>query len=503
MADIHKLIATISPDVYCDPEVREKVKAAIKEKGYQEALKIVEPIKGEMIDLEKTRMSPMEAKALKTPIEKHKLIYDSMTESLEPLYFWILDFTNKMFKKVDKINDNFVASPGSGYFSELGQKATAMQEKAMSMLGTVNTVLKSILNIIYDLKEFKIRLELYDDLKSKDKGKKDAAYYSLKQIWMDNVDIKRGNTSIKGLVAQFDYVTIIDAFMVAEDANSVDKIDLNDRVKRIVKQRVEEFNRWVRESETEMRKRYEIERQYLKSQYNNIQLYSRWITPYLKSANRLEQNIEPSASLVNTFNTIILELSLLCQSGYDPNDDVDAGNLPASFSKVKTRKYYSVVAIDLNFRGIPQRVGQGYSYGGRTEITFTSYALNEQEIEIFKKESEKSNFGDVLSLIEGSTNESIAQIKDDIEMFITEEKEENKKEEKTDDSNPFSALFSGFGTFFKTEKKEDEKEDLTKGIRKDDAFEKIIRAQAVIDSSEKCRTLFDTYKKAHMMPAWP
>ena len=68
---------------------------------------------------------------------------------MEQLYFWILDFMQeKLYKKVEKITDTFSSSPGSGHFSELGMKATKMQEEAMKALGAVNQVLKSVLNII-------------------------------------------------------------------------------------------------------------------------------------------------------------------------------------------------------------------------------------------------------------------------------------------------------------------------------------------------------------------
>jgi len=36
--------------------------------------------------------------------------------------------------RIDKLVDNFVAAPGSGQFSEIGQKATKMQEEAMKLL---------------------------------------------------------------------------------------------------------------------------------------------------------------------------------------------------------------------------------------------------------------------------------------------------------------------------------------------------------------------------------
>jgi hypothetical protein len=93
----------------------------------------------------------------------HNLGYDSAVETLEPVYFFILDLMNDMGLGSEKLIDNFSSSPGSGHFAELGQRATIMQNQATKVLGDINVVLRSVLNIIYDLKEFRTRLQSYDD----------------------------------------------------------------------------------------------------------------------------------------------------------------------------------------------------------------------------------------------------------------------------------------------------------------------------------------------------
>src|SRR3990167_881306 len=119
----------------------------------------------------------------------HKIVYDSSSETLEPLYFWTVDFMENRGLSPEKLIDNFASSPGSGHFAELGQRATIMQQQGAKILGDVNTVLRSVLNIIYDLKEFRIRLSQYDDLKTE---KKEVAVLALKQVWIDKVDINKG-----------------------------------------------------------------------------------------------------------------------------------------------------------------------------------------------------------------------------------------------------------------------------------------------------------------------
>ena len=94
------------------------------------------------------------------------------------------------------------------------------------------------------------------------------------------------------VAGQVGYQTLIDAFLFAQDENlrgiEGKEIDLNDKVKRVIKQRIHEFNLWVVKYEKELRKRYELERKYLKSQVNSVKLYSRWAKPYLRAAQQLE-----------------------------------------------------------------------------------------------------------------------------------------------------------------------------------------------------------------------
>jgi len=253
----------------------------------------------------------VEGKLKRKAVRSHTIIYDSPSETLEPVYFWVLDMMNNFFKgKVEKVIDNFTSSPGSGHFAEIGQRKSIMQKNVSETMGTVNTVIKSIINLIYDLKEFEIRLEHYKLANSKNKEEAEAGLLALKQIWMDNVDIKRGQGSINGLTSgNLNFITLRDAFMSANSLKDVDKIDLNDRVKRILKPRLAEFLEWKVKSELEIRQRFNIEKNYLKSQANMLQLYSRWVKPYLKAAAELEMKDDSkSPELITAFNTIIFEL---------------------------------------------------------------------------------------------------------------------------------------------------------------------------------------------------
>jgi hypothetical protein len=310
--DVKNLVAAICPDVYCDPSKLKEVKDLVKSGGYLKAAekaKLKEVSYQDVLHVMATK-GAVKRKGLESPIEQHVLVYDAFAQSLEPVYFWILDFVNSLYGKADKLVDNFISSAGSGFFAEMQGRATRMQEEAMKMMQTAGVLTKSIIQIIYDLKEFKMRLEQYEDLRSSDSKVRSAAVLSLKQIWIDNVDLRRGNASIAGLSQNFDYVTLRDAFFVVSSLEDVKKIDLNDRVKRILEQRLSEYLKWVVESERELTKRYEIERAYLRSQVNSLKLYARWAKPYFKAAKQLEQNAGYDANIVNSFNTAVFELVL-------------------------------------------------------------------------------------------------------------------------------------------------------------------------------------------------
>lgn len=479
MASIHQIIGKVSPLNYA-----ENGKELIKKYGNIDSI-------------------PAEEVKPKS-LAEHSLTYDSSSETLEPVYFFILDTMEKFRFKVEKLADNFSSTPGSGHFSELGQRATIMQQQGTKIMGDVNTVLRSVLNLVYDLREFRIRLQYYNDLNSKDKS--DSARLSLKQLWMDKVDINKGNSSIKAMAFQGGFQTLIDAFLVAKDEKDVWKLDLNERVKRILVARVNEFNTWLRESETELRKRYELERNYLKSQVNSLKLYSRWVRPYLKAARDLEQKEQGrNPAFVKTFNTILLELVLFGKSAIDVEDLVEQGVLPDDFKKLKIKRdYYKCVLVEFDFRGIPQRIGQQshYAFGGKAKVKFSAYALNADEIDKFNEEYEKSELGDVLELIEGATTDSLKNLQEEIDSFLEENEQKNESEGSKDQSNPFMALIGVYDKKPENKpKKTDEKKPIV--IKNEDWVEKNhLRKIAEESAEESAFELFDVYKKAHGMPSY-
>jgi len=456
------------------------------------------------------------------PMRTYKLTYDSTSQTLEPIYFWILDFMNGMFGGgVEKLVDNFTSSPGSGHFSELMGKGTRMQEEAMKIYGMVNTVIKSVINLVYDLKEFQIRLKNYEDAKSPNKDVAMSGSLSLKQIWMDTVDIKRGRGSINMLAQDLSFVTLRDAFMAVETLEGADNVDLNERVKRILKARIQEFIEWKSRSEAELKKRFEIEKTYLRTQVATVKTYSRWAKPYLIAAEqlRMKGDTKGMPEMVNVFNTLYLELSILGKNKFNEQAIRTLAaqqKLPEAFKNIKLKKdYYATVLVDFKFRGVPQKAGQHYVFGGRADVTFRCYSMSQEELDLMKYKLEKSDFEDSLKLVEGMTDETLGQLQADIDEFLeTKTKEDiNKERAKEQDVNPFMAIL-GLGNKSKkkkqkgdgkeiVEKKEKERLEALeeKGTSKDNYAEGVIRKYVGNESEESCYAVYDIYKKAHGMPS--
>lgn len=451
------------------------------------------------------------------PANEFRLQYDSSSETLEPVYFWVIDFISRAGWKIEKIFDNFASSPGSGHFAEMQGRASQMQQEASRVLGTVNNILKGIINLLYDLREFKVRLSHYEAADSKDKAKAEAGLLALKQIWMDKVDIQRGAGSLNALSSgNLQFVTLRDAFMVVNSIEEVDKLDLNERVKRILKPRLQEFLEWKKRSYEELKKRFEIEKIYLKSQVDALKLNARWARPYLKSAEQLRSSelLSKSPELVTAFNTILLQLTIMTTQGMDLVSATTLNKygreLPEEFRKMKLRKYNSVIFVDFSFRGIPSRMGQHYTFGGKTELYIRSYALSDDEIDLFKYRLEKKDIDEALKLVEGMTTESLLKIQADIDEFL-EKKEEKKSEEKSEDINPFSALLSIFSTKKKKENAEGKEERLKKldeevkkkgGLKKDNYAEAYIRSYVEANAKNFSFVIYDKYKAAHGMVSW-
>ena len=166
--------------------------------------------------------------------------------------------------------------------------------------------------------------------------------------------------------------------------------------------------------------------------------------------------------------------------------------------------------VDFTYRGhVSQRVTQGGDYGfargGRVEITYDSYALNEQEWEFVQKEYETSDAIDSMKFSSEIAESALEDLKEDLKHFLDGKYEEDieaekKKKEKEDDINPFTALWDLVKDLFRTDANKlgkMEKIDEIKEMKKDNFIERQVRADAAEKASSSLYTVYDIYKKAH------
>ncbi len=436
------------------------------------------------------------------PFEFH-ITYDTFGQTLEPIYFWVLDFLRNdspsgLGFEVDKVEEEFEASVGGGYFGDVGTKASVMQDRAMKILETINAVLRTIINLIYDLREYDMRLEIYDDAKSSDKQKKQAAEYSLKGIWMDQVDIKTGIGSINNLTrGDLQFVTLRDAFMQTDSLKQVDKLDLNKRVKVLLKKKLTEYLKWRESSEQELRKRYSIEKNYLKSQVDALRLYTKWARPYLRAAQKLgmkefrTKSGLPSPDIVATFNNTMMELKLLAKQKIDPKD------VHESYENLNFKEdYYSCLEVEFQFRTAPQvaRAGQSthFAHMGVVDIWFRAYSFTDKDI----KDIQQLEVYEDMDLVEELTETSLKDLQADIDHYLEPEKKQEEQPTKQNNlefPNPLKGLkelFAPVGDYLMGKK-----EASPYHIEK-------IQKEAKNTARDRLITLYDIFKKSHRMLTW-
>jgi hypothetical protein len=512
MTKLSDLILAVNPEMYfpIDSEnvmkskaQRSLLKKLVQEHGLAKGLKEA-----------KNQGVPIKTK----PCSSFKIKFDSQQAQLETIYYWVLDFVQDAGWKMEKTVDNFAASPGSGQFSELSMKATKMQEEGMKILGGMNQIIKSILNLVYDLKEFELRLAHYDDAKSSDKKKEEIGILALKQIWLDNVDLKKGRGAIHQMANEMGFTTLREAFMMANSTEDLKKMNsedkeaggtglINDQVMRILIPRISEFNKWREYSEKELRKRFSIEKNYLKSQVETVKLYSSWMKPYLEAAEKLRQKgFDNDAAMANAFSTSMFELQIFGKK---------VMKVPEKFkSYIPKRNYNQCMVIGVKYRGhVGQRVTQkgdyGFAMGGRIIMTFDAYALNEEEIDLVKKEMKSSDVEDSMIYSQDTAEEAIKDLKEDLDHFLKSDEEKEKErlkveKEESEDINPFTALLGLFKMPAKKDKKKDKKTiETTKDIKKDNYVETALRASAKEDAGKSAHLVYDIYKKAHGMASAP
>ncbi|UCD03511.1 MAG: hypothetical protein JSW73_03165 [Candidatus Woesearchaeota archaeon] len=455
----------------------------------------------------------------KRRVDHRKLVLDLPAAGLEPTYYWLTDYLkNVQGYQLEKTDEAVAVAVASSFFSDLGMKKTRMEQRAKEIMADVNTVIKSILQLVYDLKEFDRRLEIFDDLRKLGGENKDAAEIAIKSVWMDEVDTKRGVGSINQLTAsgKLEFVTLRDAFLQAKSVKDVESLDLNERVKRIVGARIEEYEKWRDRYEKDLRQRRKIEKSYLKAQVASLKQYSKWARPYLLAAHRLRQSEElyeeAAIDVVNFFDTSTVSVSIMGRKESKASSYfyglTRIGKNPMGLKgsqrvREPSDTVYQAIEMVFIFSSKPIIVnqsesGKSYRHMGQIIVDFYAYVFTKSELEKIKEAQDREIFG----FIDQMTKESLDAIADDLDEYLNEPDDK----EKTPSINILGGFFDIFGAPVKglkemfgplvprlPKKKEGEK----KVSRKDRWLIKLLKEQAREKVLDDIYKLFKIYRKAH------
>jgi hypothetical protein len=230
-----------------------------------------------------------------------------------------------------------------------------------------------------------------------------------------------------------------------------------------------------------------------------LQLQANWVKPYLPYFQRPDHEGDPA--LVTAFNTALFELVLLVELPSEIEDSVRQGDLPKLLLGKQHRPARPLVVVEFRFRAIPERTRAGsYAYRGRAELTFTSYALNDDELAVLRREIKRNELGELFGALEQNTPETLQQLLADLdELFAEPETQSKETKPPAEDTNPFSALFS-IGEWFKPAPEKPDTAGIHEPIRPDSAVEQVLRSCALLKARLSCRELYEWEKRRWQMP---
>lgn len=386
---------------------------------------------------------------------KYYIQVNTPFQSLAKYYLMVLDELKNMghFPKIEKINQSLAASPTSGFFADVAQRKAYAKEQIDKSMQIIGGVIQTVTKLIYSLREFDMILHIFDDLNSEDRVRSFAAEQNLRRIFLDEVDIKKGRGSVHQMATTggLEFVSLRDAFMVSMDLASVDSLTLNDRVKRIIKDRLNEYVHWRKEYEKDIRGRKKIEMQYLKAQAESLKMQAEWVKPYYSMLKQLDISTgETNPELISGFDTSVITAKVRALAG-------------GKFEEIR-KLATGFVEVDFIFRTKPVQTrteqGQSFQHLLRIDVTYTPYVMpNDVYEKLIKQET-----SDDINFLKNIVGDSLNAIKDDLDKYLKggeiREAESHPSEPKPFEFllYPFEPIFGMFKPLFKPAEKKDEGE---------------------------------------------
>ena len=429
--------------------------AASDRLAYLKAAQATLPREANQIGLERLEdVSPMDLPGQRSPIEEHTLILDYAEEPLEPVYFNLLnELQGRDGWRVEKLVDTVSVTSGSGLFFDLTRRLAMQQQEIAKLLAQLHGQVRALLGRWQKWCEEKRQLAFYDRAREEKDIGSQAATRPFNRRGLEEHDV---------------------AGMAAASPG---------------------------EDGAELRQRLEVDRRLLANELNLLKLQVNWLRPHLKPTQESRHAGDPG--LVTAFNTAMFEIVLLVAPHSELEHAVQTGALPKLVLNQRFRQCQPILIVNLRFRVVPERSSRGaYGYRGRAEIMFTSYALNEEELSVFRRELRRSQWGEVLGLLEENTASNLEALLGNLDELLADKQSKEKPPAPvSEDTNPFSALFSWTELFASTPSKADPLTPV-EPLRPDNDIERVLRSFALLEARAWCRKLYDHEKQARQMPVW-
>ena len=442
------------------------------------------------------------------PDKRYRLMSESFGMSLEELYFWSIGHLRQDagFPKLIKITDVFSASENSAFFGQSAQRLSIQEDRASSFLRGISELVKTLFQIVRELRIIDERLEVYDNWKTSK-----SADATLKGLFAEFAENKGGQMqpgSVYHLANQVGYSVLPDLFFntVVKDKDDVDKVvdnlQFNKNVKTVLKRKLYQFLVWVEKTESELKVRRRFQIKYLRQHYITIKTYMSWVKPYLKHIKRLTMNEEQldSPDLISSFETSSTEIEVL---GCNPNPKNTINACVLMTFKFNTRPV-------LNYQ---QDAARGPVHVGRGTMTLRAYAWTDKQVEMYRKMKDYED-KELLGLVDDQLASAMEMLGSDLDAYIREaegtieEKKESKGPDKLTPINsnvnvfdPFVSIFKGFGELGKAFVPNISFGSKSKSKGPGGPSSKDVK-DALKNAKGAMWMIFKNYKKSHGMLSW-
>ncbi|MBS3144155.1 hypothetical protein J4208_01075 [Candidatus Woesearchaeota archaeon] len=445
---------------------------------------------------------------------QYRMVIDSPVAGVEGIYFWIIhnmedkppfgfNYTGET-GEIKKIKDIYTAGETSSYWGMSEQRKGVQQDKFQQLMANVGQLLKTLFQLLRELRIIEERLEFYKKSEAGDRSSEVA----LKSIWVDLVEGGSKNAaSVLGLGTQVGFVTLPDLFFsvhpktpgdVDREVDKLEKGGFNRKVREVLGRKLTQYLTWKEKTYKELRQGYEFKLKYLRQHYHVIKLYLNWLRPYLQNVQRLQmQDTRHDKEIIAAFETSRIQLEVIgIKRQYE--EDGEYGKQLKKFEE-----FFPVVRVKIDHVAMPeiayQTEGQrGAIHRGRTILTieaFVAQVVKDSDGNIIRddiKEYEQKLEGEDMELL-AAVDASILALKDDLEYYLIQGGDIKKKEEeeakKDGPFNPFKHLFLGFKELAQIPTKNRGKK--SKNLGEKGSAEKIAKSDAYI--------IYNLYKKTHGM----